>query len=356
MRSKHWPPRWSLSHGRIYYQVPADQRERWDGKTWFPLGATEGEAWATWYARLHAPADARTVGDAIDRYGNEIVPTLKPATRRQYLDALARLRRVFGAMSPAAVKPAHVYAYMDLRPRIVANRERAVLSTVMSYAVRWGIVDTNPVREVRRNTETARERAVEPPEVAAFLMHANPMLRAYVALKLSTGLRQGQLLALRLSDWDGAVLRASATKGGRATAYRGEGLQDAVGAVLALRRGRALRGLTLFATRDGQQYTSDGFRSIWQRAMRKHVAAGGERFTEHDLRAVVATRAGSAEHARDLLGHSTSQVTQRVYQRGAREVAILPYQKPSDAKASTPYDRTRKARRAKESPPDQGDA
>jgi len=75
-----------------------------------------------------------------------------------------------------------------------------------------------------------------------------------------------------------------------------------------------------------------------------------------ELSAEVATRAGSAEHARDLLGHSTSQVTQRVYQRGAREVAILPYQKPSDAKASTPYERTRKARRAKESPPDQGDA
>lgn len=353
MRSKHWPPRWSLSHGRIFYQVPSSERSRWDGKAWFPLGATEAEAWAVWYARLQAPAELRTIGDAIDRYGQEIVPTLKPATQRQYRDALQRLRRVFGAMLPQSLKPAHVYQFMDRRPRVAGNRERAVLSTVLSYAVRWGVLDSNPVREVRRNTEAARDRAVALDEVQAFLSHANPMLRAYVALKLSTGLRQGQLLALRLSDWDGTTLRASATKGGRATAYKGDGLVEAVGAVLALRRGRALRGLTLFATRAGQQYTSDGFRAIWQRAMTKHVGHGGERFTEHDLRALVATRATSAEHARDLLGHQTSQITQRVYQRGAREVSVLPYQRPSEAKTSTTYAAGRKAPTKKKRADDQ---
>ena len=111
------------------------------------------------------------------------------------------------------------------------------------------------------------------------------------------------MLQLRMSDWNGATLAVGAAKGGRATDYSGPGLAAAVEAVLTLRRGRAVRGLTLFTTRNGTPYSSDGFRAIWQRAMRAYVDAGNARFTEHDLRAKVASDAGDAGRARDLLGH-----------------------------------------------------
>ena len=46
-----------------------------------------------------------------------------------------------------------------------------------------------------------------------------------------------------------------------------------------------MRGLTLFKTRNRTPYSSDGFRAIWQRAMRACVDAGNTRFKERDLRA-----------------------------------------------------------------------
>lgn len=46
-----------------------------------------------------------------------------------------------------------------------------------------------------------------------------------------------------------------------------------------------------------------------------------ERFTEHDLRAKVASDA-DGEHARKLLGHATNQITEKVYRR--KPELILP--------------------------------
>ena len=68
----------------------------------------------------------------------------------------------------------------------------------------------------------------------------------------------------------------------------------------------------------GKRYTDAGFSAIWQRLMTKHVNAGGERFSFHDLRSVSADGAATAEEARDRLGHTSVETTKRHYLRGAR--------------------------------------
>lgn len=62
--------------------------------------------------------------------------------------------------------------------------------------------------------------------------------------------------------------------------------------------------------------TANGFDSIWQRFMGKALAntSLSTRFTEHDLRAKVASD-NSIEHAQALLEHSNSELTDRVYRR-----------------------------------------
>lgn len=325
-RRKHWPPRWTQDRGVIYYRTRPAERHLWEGRSFFPLGRTEPEAWRTWYARTaDTPSGGlETLGDAIDRYAREVLPDRAESTQRDYRRALQLLRNVFGHMRPSDLAPRHVYAYMDRRPGVAGNRERAVLSSVLSYAVRWGMLDRNPVREVRRSPERPRDRYVTDDEVAAFLEHAPPMIRAYVRLKLLTGLRQGQLLGLRRVDWDAerAELTAPATKGGRATVYQGPELRDAVAAIReACANGSAVASVWLIPSRTGRRYTSDGFRSIWQRAMRRYCDAGGVRFSEHDLRAKVASDAEAA-HAQALMGHR-SQITERVYRRKPNRVAVL---------------------------------
>jgi integrase len=80
----------------------------------------------------------------------------------------------------------------------------------------------------------------------------------------------------------------------------------------------------LFCTRDGKPYideqgTTSGFDSVWQRFMKKALAETNleERFTEHDLRAKVASDSKDSEQARKRMGHTSSAVTERVYRRKA---------------------------------------
>ena len=66
------------------------------------------------------------------------------------------------------------------------------------------------------------------------------------------------------------------------------------------------------------------FDSIWQRFMRNALIKTKlkERFTEHDLRAKVASDIES-KHARRLLGHSNIEITERIYRRKANKVKPL---------------------------------
>jgi integrase len=329
-RSAHWPPRWARKHGSIYYRPRPEDREQWDDKSWFRLGASESEAWKTWHERIEPKRDdggpPSTIGGAFNRYVAEVVPTLAPRTQKDYLTAITLMRPVFGHMRPSALKPRHVYEYMARRPKIRANREKATLSAVMSYCVRWGAIDRNLVKEVRRNRETPRDRYVTDDELDAFLSHCNPMLKAYVTLKMLTGLRQGQVLDLQRSNWSAekGELTVPGAKAGRTVIYSGDTLAHAVNECLALQKGNdAVASMYILASRIGTRYTADGFRAIWQRAQLKYAATGRTRFTEHDLRAKVASDSESLESASNRLGHQTQSTTKKVYSRKPVSVTVL---------------------------------
>ncbi len=232
------------------------------------------------------------------------------------------LRRVFGEMRPEAIKPRHVYGYMAKRPRVSGNREAAVLSAVLSWAVRKGIIDFNPIYgQVKKEKETPRDRLPTPEELQLFLDTAgNDFLRGYCALKRITGMRQGQLLDINLTyQWDGEVLTIPGSKRGKDVEYEGEALKTVITSIL----GRRLPRGHLFLNRRRKPVTATGFRSMWRRAMDKFEEAGGERFNEHDIRAMVASEAKTLEHAQALLGHQDSRVTRRVYRRKAERVKVL---------------------------------
>ena len=96
-------------------------------------------------------------------------------------------------------------------------------------------------------------------------------------------------------------------------------MRSAVDEVIGLRK--KILSIWLFHTRTGQPYikangTADGFDSIWQRFMTKANNETGleEKFTEHDLRAKVASET-ELGHAKQLLGHSSEIITQKVYRR-----------------------------------------
>lgn len=277
------------------------------------------------------PDRNRTIGALMDDYeASAAFGELRPHTQRNYRSSLERLRLVFGAVTAHEWEPAWGQHYLAQRSGAPAgaNLDIAVLSIVFSAAVRAGVLSRNPCREVRRHPAPPCSRYVTDGEIAAFRRFCSARGNAYVDLKLSTGARQGQIVALRWSDWDGEALFVAAAKGGRDTHYTDRGVRTAL-----TRCARAFHGATLgtverkrriIVTRSGRGYRTakQMISSLWHPAMRRYLASDPDaaRFREHDLRAKVASDSGDLALAQERLGHQTSTITQRVYRRAPRRV------------------------------------
>lgn len=316
---KDLPARVYEKHG-AYYFVDANNK-------WHPLGKDYGGAMQKWAAIVQPVIGKQRIGAVMDAYIREQLPARKPCTRKDYMASIALLRPVFGEMWPEDVEPKHIYAYMRLRNAPVrANRDVAVLSNIMNQAVRMGLINTNPCKQVRRNEENPRTREVLDSEIVAFLPHCPDWLKAYIRLKLLTGLRQGDMLNIRLDQLrpDGLFVQTG-KRGKRLLFTWNEDLRAATDTIKALRH--RITSLYLFnSPRHGTAMTASGLKSAWARAMEKAIAAGSltETFAENDLRAKVATEAVElGQNATAMLGHSSDAVTKRHYQRGTQKVEPL---------------------------------
>ena len=221
-----------------------------------------------------------------------------------------------------------IYAYLDERGKTSearANREIALLSHMFTKAIRWGVVDDNPCRGVERFTMKPRDRYVEDWELEAFCEKSGDFLAAYCAFKVLTGLRQSDILALRLDQLkpDGIHVTTSKT-GKRIVIGWSAALRLSVDRLRKLKR--PIAGLYLLSTRKGTRYSRDGFKSIWQRKMTAALADPEcplvERFTEHDLRRKTGSDA-TADHAQRLLGHTDARITERHYRVKPEKVEPL---------------------------------
>ncbi len=295
-----------------------------DGK-WHPLGRNRVRALAKYGELTEAPGSLLRMGSLMDRYMKEVAPKKAPRTYKNNLYEVRTLRAVFGRMCPEEVTPQDIYAYMDARNApVAANREKALLSHIFSYGIRWGVLTNNPCRNVARTPEEARDRYVEDWEYEAVWKLAPQAIQCAMDLACITGLRMGDIIYLNIRDNirnDGLYVEArKRQKNKKKKKLLFEWTPELRGVV---DRCKTLRGkitsLYLICNRQGQRYTEDAFKSLWQRVIRQAVKkrAISERFTFHDLRA----KAGSdAENPTELLDHDDPRTTNRVYRRKLRRV------------------------------------
>jgi integrase len=341
--NKGLPPRWRVVRGVYYYQVPEEQRTRWDGKTTFRLGDNLDEAYAVWARRIETIRNAKNIGELFDRYLIEVVPKKAPRTRVENTRAILRLRKVFGAMILDDLRPSQIYMYVsDSKNRLQARREVRVFSHVFTKAVEWGLIDRHPFKgEVRLEGVDPRTRYVEDWEFEECLTLDSKrkkgsvlMIQAYLRMKLLTGLRLGDLLRLKMEALrdDGIHVqprKTAHTTGKRLIIEWSPALRAAVDMA---RESRPFEGGDyLFCNRRGECYFDDekdtcsGWNSMWQRFMDRVLdeTKVKERFTEHDIRAKAASDAETLEHAQKLLAHADSKITDRVYRRKPEKVRPL---------------------------------
>jgi integrase len=288
-----------------------------------PLDVDRSTVWAAYHKAIAAP-DPQSFDGLLTAYlASPQFGELVTHTKRAYERYAKQLRAVFGVMLSDDIEPADVRGWLDVRSTAksgtLANREMALLGSVFRWGYERGKCARRPTIGVSRFREQARDRVVLPAELESFATHASPRLRAYLALRMATGLRQGELLSLplrALTHDDGVLIEAPSKRGQRRLIEWSPALIAARDAVLAL---KPTARTYVWPSMSGGKLTQAGFQVEWQRTMRKFVEAGGERFHEHDLRAA-AVEGLDLTHAQRLLGHQRSATTARHYRRTPEKV------------------------------------
>ena len=324
-RNKGLPTRWDFKNNAYYYLPRKNEKADFDNKSYFRLGKTLAEAHASFAERMTFDGELSTFDKLCDRYALEVLPKKAPATQRSQARCIKRIRIAFGANRPQRIESLHIYQYRDAVAKKygekTANLDLEVLSHIFTKSIEWGARSGHPMtnKQVVKFTLVPRDRYVADGELEVALQEASPFIRQYIALKLLTGARKGEMLSIRLSDINDQGITINRSKGGKDSIYAWTPALNEV--IKSIKTGRKkIGGLYLFSNRHGQPYIREegktsGFDSIWQRFMAKVVKSGVPRFTEHDLRAKVASDT-TLERAQELLGHAKgSATTERVYRR-----------------------------------------
>jgi len=258
-------------------------------------------------------------------------PGCKPSTLRRYeQDLRVHLLPHLGGKLLHEITVVDVEILKgDLRDQGLApstiNHVLGLLRKILNDAVRWELIQSNPVRKVRllkvpKRTGASGWTVDEGSAFLAVVREHRPRWYPLFITALRTGLRLGELAALKKSDLDlGAkeihVKRAMSageetnTKSGREYILPiDDGLVRALHAHMADCGSRA----RVFVANDGSTLTSNNVKSTFGTCIR---LAGVPRIRFHDLRHTFAEQLAEVgvplEVLKDLLNHSDSRTTQR---------------------------------------------
>ena len=275
------------------------------------------------------------------------------AQRKTGAEQTARLRSVFGdtldALMLGLITPFHVERWRSARLKAgispsTVNRDLTVLRAALRLAKQWNLLSVHPLADLKlskldraatvryltpaeekrlraalvarddtrranrdRANEWRRERGyAEWPVYGAYTDHLSPV----VLLALNTGMRRGELLAVRWRDVDltRAVLTVHGTQS-KTGQTRHIPLNSEAATVLATWKAGSTTEL-VFTGHDGEPM--EDIKTAWGRLVR---AAKLENFRFHDCRHHFASRLVQAgvdlNTVRELLGHSDLKMTLR---------------------------------------------
>ena len=183
-----------------------------------------------------------------------------------------------------------------------------VLARVLSVAKDRGRIARNVCERGGRLYEADRaEKIWSADSIRAFCAVASTELQAALLLALWTGQRQGDLLRLTWTAYDGTHIRLRQGKTGkRVTIPVGAPLKTALDIAKAVER----KTTTILANTRGKPWTADGFRTSWGKAFSRAGLVDDLHF--HDLRGTAVTRLALAgctvPQIAAITGHSLKDV------------------------------------------------
>ncbi len=295
--------------------------------------------------RLTTAGPAPTLEELAVRCSREYLPTRQAPAQR--IRTLALLRRWW--VPPLGATPITHVDVSSIRRTLAAMRERgrsaatcnralSALAVVVEFARELGVIATNPIRGARLAQSEGRKvpRYLHADEAARLIAAAEWPWQALFAMAIYTGMRFGELAALRWRDVDlerGLIHVRASNRADRPKS----GHERTVGVPAELRplivahaqRATAVRPehLVFVGRRQGGRRpdpTADQV-SIPRKALQRALEAAGidQPITMHCLRHTFATllldAGASQRHVQDALGHSSLAMTSRyVHVTGAR--------------------------------------
>ena len=236
---------------------------------------------------------------------------LAPRSRSDYVGKIKLIEKEFGDFPLSALTDNRTRGiFKQWRERLALSSRRqadytwVVLARVLSWGMDRGLVAANPCARGGRLYRGSRaEKIWTDADEVAFLERAPAHLHLALLLALWTGQRQGDLLRLPWSAYNGTHIRLRQSKGGtRVVIPVGAPLKAALDAA-------PKRSPIMLTTAYGKPWTPDGFRASWGKACKRAAVIG---VTFHDLRGTAVTRlaiAGCTEaEIATITGHSLRSV------------------------------------------------
>jgi integrase len=259
----------------------------------------------------------------------EFEKNLQPSTQSEYRRMLTKAEAKFWNLPSAALDDPRVRKdFLDWRAEVArvsgereADNRLSAVSAMISWAVDHGQLSTNPLRGFKRLYHADRSEIIWLPEHITQFMKVAPieMQRALI-LGLHTGQREGDLLRLPWSAYDGVWITLRQGK-----ARRGGKLGPIVEIPCTTALRRMLDGMErisplILSTKTGRSLKKRYFIRLWSEAVKKAglnsvLLPGSDQPVElhfHDLRGTAVTLLSEAgctpQQIATITGHSLKTV------------------------------------------------
>lgn len=279
----------------------------------------EGEPGTADFITSHANAlaDRKKPSDGIffnliaDYKASSEFRRLAPVTRKGYLVYIKLIEDEFGDLPIAALDQRQVRGvFKEWRDGMADKPRKAdyawtTLARILSVAKDRGKIANNPCERGGRLYDGDRSENIWSDHAIKMMMAACPVeLQTALLLGIWTGQRQGDLIALRWSAYDGKYLRVSQSKTKRRVVIPiGNILKSHLDAMTQT-------GGHILLNTFGKPWTSDGFRTSWGKAFDR--AKINEDLTFHDLRGSAVVRLALVDatvpQIASFTGHSLKDV------------------------------------------------
>lgn len=247
-----------------------------------------------------------------------------------------KLLKTFGKVQPGKIRPVHIYKYLDGRAAegasSKANKEIALLSAVLEFGRRKGVLETNPCRGIKYNKTKPKTSYVDAAARDLVMRVARERGGSYLVLGLC--IRAAYLTVSRPDEMrqlmrhaigaEGVQLAVGKRRKGAAQKFKliewSTELRSVMDEAVSLQR---TTSMYVFGNADGQPYTVSGFNTILRRLMdqcsktAENEGISFTRFTLSDMRpAAVTDRVDEGDKfITNATGHNSERMVKQVYDR-----------------------------------------